>query len=94
VIGYQHRFARVPPTGTVTIETTPPGLDVVLAGKSIGKTPLTTSLAPGAYDVQVGTAPDTRTLKVNVTAGTSVLQHLELAAAAAPAALGGLRVQT
>jgi hypothetical protein len=94
VIGYQHRFPRVPPTGTVTIETTPPGLDVVLAGKSIGKTPLTTSLAPGAYDVQVGTAPDTRTLKVNVTAGTSVLQHLELAAAAAPAALGGLRVQT
>jgi hypothetical protein len=94
VIGYQRRFPRVPPTGSVTIETTPPGLDVVLAGKSIGKTPLTTSLAPGAYDVQVGTAPDTRTLKVNVTAGTSVLQHLELAAAAAPAALGGLRVQT
>jgi hypothetical protein len=94
VIGYQRRFTRVPPTGIVTIETTPPGLDVVLAGKSIGKTPLTTSLAPGAYDVQVGTAPDTRILKVSINAGTSVLQHLEFAAAVAPAALGGLRVQT
>jgi hypothetical protein len=94
LIGYQRRFPRVPATGNVTIETTPAGLDVVVAGKSLGKTPLTTSLAPGAYDVQVGTAPEVRTLKVNVTAGTSVLQHVEFAATPAAAVLGGLRVQT
>jgi hypothetical protein len=96
VIGYQKRFLRAAPTGTVTVETTPAGLDVVLAGKSIGKTPLTTALAPGAYEIEVGTAPETRTLKVSVTAGMSVLQHVEFASAgAAPGtAPGGLRVQT
>lgn len=97
VIGYQRRFPRTPPTGNVTIETTPAGLDVVMAGKSLGKTPLTTTFAPGAYEVQVGAAPDVRTLKVNVTAGMSVVQHVEFAGspgAAGAAATGGLRVQT
>ena len=89
---YQKRLARAVTTGTVTLETTPSGLDVVLAGKSVGKTPLTTTLAAGSYDVQVGTAPNTRTIKVNVTAGTSVVQHVEIADALATAAVttGGL----
>jgi hypothetical protein len=93
---YQKRLARAVTTGTVTLETTPSGLDVVLAGKSVGKTPLTTTLAAGSYDVQVGTAPNTRTIKVNVTAGTSVVQHVEIADALATAAVttGGLHVQT
>ena len=97
LIGYQRRFPPTPPTGNVTIETTPAGLDVVMAGKSLGITPLTTSLAPGSYEVQVGTAPDARTLKVNVTAGMSVVQHVEFAGSAGgagAAATGGLRVQT
>jgi hypothetical protein len=96
LIGYQRRFPRVASTGSVTIETTPAGLEVVLAGKAIGKTPMTTSLGPGSYDVQVGAAPDVRTLKLNVTAGTSVLQHLEFATETASTgpAPGGLRIQT
>jgi hypothetical protein len=96
LIAYQKRFPRTASTGNVTIETSPAGLDVVLAGKSLGKTPLTTSLAPGAYEVQVGTAPDARTLKLNVTAGVSVVQHVEFApmTTGASAASGGLRVQT
>jgi PEGA domain len=96
LIAYQKRFPRIASTGNVTIETSPAGLDVVLAGKSLGKTPLTTSLAPGAYEVQVGTAPDARTLKLNVTAGLSVVQHVEFATtpSSTSAASGGLRVQT
>ena len=94
VIGYQRRFPPASSNGNVTIETTPAGLDVVMAGKSLGKTPLTTSLAPGAYEVQVGTAPDARTLKVNVTAGISVVQHVEFAGSPGATATGGLRVQT
>lgn len=95
VIGYQKRFLRPPATGTVTIETSPAGLDVILAGKSLGKTPFTTAMAPGIYQVQVGPASDARTLKLNVIAGTSILQHVEFAAVAdANTAPGGLRVQT
>jgi hypothetical protein len=94
--GYQHRFGRTAATGTVTLETTPSALDVVLGGKSLGKTPLTTSLAPGAYDVQIGTAPYAKTIKLVVTAGTSTVQRVEFAGDTplAGGPTGGLRVQT
>jgi len=93
---YQKRFTPAATTGSVTLDTTPSGLDVVLAGKPLGKTPLTTNLAAGSYDLQVGTAPNTRNIKVNVVAGTSVVQHMEFADASstAAAATGGLHVQT
>ena len=70
VFGYQRRMARTAATGSVTVETAPVGLPVSMGGKSLGITPLTTVLAPGAYELQVGTAPNLRTIKVNVTAGT------------------------
>jgi len=91
---YQRRFAPRMTTGTVTVETSPSGLDVALAGKPLGKTPLTTSLAPGTYDLQVGAAPTQRLVKVTVTAGLSVLQRVEFAEPVAAASTGGLRVQT
>jgi hypothetical protein len=96
LIAYQKRFPRAASTGNVTIETTPAGLEVVLAGKSLGKTPLTTSLAPGVYEAKVGAGPDARTVKLSVTAGVSIVQHVEFATAPSPAAaaFGGLRVQT
>jgi hypothetical protein len=93
---YQKRFAPAATTGTVTINTTPTGLDVVLAGKPLGKTPLTTTLAAGTYDMQVGAAPNTRAVKVNVIAGSSVIQQVEFAdpVVASGPATGGLHVQT
>ena len=93
---YQKRFAVATTTGTVTVETSPSGLDVTLAGKSIGKTPLTTTLAAGAYELQVGSETNVRTLKVNVSAGSSLVQRVEFAEVLATpaAATGGLRVQT
>jgi hypothetical protein len=92
---YQRRIARrVTTTGTMTLETMPAGLDVVLAGKSLGKTPLTTSLAPGTYDLQVGAESTRRIVKVNIAAGGSVVQRVEFAESAPIASTGGLRIQT
>ncbi len=93
---YQKRFVVTTTSGTVTLETTPAGLEVALSGKSLGKTPLTTTLAAGAYELQVGSQPDVRRVKVNVTAGSSLVQRIEFADAlvASAAATGGLRVQT
>ena len=67
-----------------------------MGGKSLGITPLTTSLAPGDYELQVGTAPNLRNIKVNVTAGTSIVQRVEFADQVRPSSsnAGGLRVQT
>jgi hypothetical protein len=96
VFTYQKRLSSRATTGAVTFETTPPGLDVMLAGKPLGKTPLTTSLAAGSYEMQVGSAPNMRTIRVNVAAGTSVIQRLEFAqpSPSQGAVTGGLRVQT
>jgi hypothetical protein len=81
VLGYQRRFAPRAPEGSVTLETVPAGLDVMLAGQSLGKTPITTSLRPGSYDLQVGSAPNARTIALNVVAGTSLVERVEFVAA-------------
>jgi hypothetical protein len=96
VFAYQRRFVRPASTGSVTVETSPVGLEVTNGGKPLGKTPLTTSLAPGSYELQVGSAPNMRTIKIVVTAGSSIVQRVEFAdpAQAARATTGGLRVQT
>ena len=93
---YQRRFAKRATIGTVTLETTPSGLEVTLAGKSLGKTPLTTSLVPGSYDLRIGADPASRVVKVNVAAGASIVQRVEFAddSAGTAASTGGLRVQT
>jgi hypothetical protein len=54
------------------------------------------SLAPASYAIQVGSGAERRDLAVNVIAGSSVLQHLELPVAAAEPAptAGALHVQT
>ncbi len=50
-------------------------------GRESGVTPLTMSLAPASYAVQVGTGDRRRDLTVNVSAGSAVLHQLELPAA-------------
>ena len=84
------------PTGTLTIQTTPAGLPVEINSRPSGVTPLTLTLPPASYSVQVGAGAQRRDLTVGVTAGSTVLQHLELpaVAASATATTGALRVQT
>jgi hypothetical protein len=85
-----------PETGTLTIQTSPAGLPVEVNSRPSGVTPLTLTLAPAAYSVHVGTGAQRRDLTVTVTAGSSVLQHLELPVGASSVAVtrGALRVQT
>jgi hypothetical protein len=95
VILYQQRFGARATTGSLTIETTPAGLEVAIAGKPYGRSPVVAALAPATYTVQVGAPPRQRTFTVNVTAGNSIVQRVELAPAAADtSATGSLRVQT
>ena len=78
---YQRRIA-VRASGSVTIQTTPSGQEVMIDGQRAGLTPLTVSLAPASYSFQVGSGAGRRDLAVSVIAGGSVLQHLELPVAA------------
>jgi hypothetical protein len=83
-------------TGSIRIETTPVGAEVTVDGRPSGVTPLTLTLAPATYAVDVKAGAQQRNLRIEVAPGTSVVQHLEMAAASAPAAAstGSLQVQT
>ena len=83
--------------GSVRIETTVPGVEVSLAGKSVGRTPVALSLAPGSYPVQLAGSGVTREFTLDVTSGASILRQIELptvAPAALAGAVGSLLVQT
>jgi PEGA domain len=91
---YQRRTA-VQANGSVTIQTTPAGREVLIDGRSAGLTPVTVSLAPASYSIQVGSGAERRDLALSVTAGSSVLQHLELPVVPAKESTSGsLLVQT
>ena len=81
-------------TGSLRVETVPAGTEVVIGGKVLGITPVTLSLAAGPYEIQLGRATDARRFTVDVVAGSSVIQHIEMAPAAAAIATGALRIQT
>jgi PEGA domain len=93
---YQIRAASAPETGSLTIQTSPAGLPVGVNGQAAGVTPLTITLAPATYAIQVGSGARRRDLTVDIAAGRSVLQHLETAAPAELAAspTGSLQVVT
>jgi PEGA domain len=94
---YLQRTTAVAP-GSLTLNTVPPGLEVSLAGKVAGLTPLTLSLPPGDHRVQVtGAGGQPREVAVTLKAGETVVQHLEMAAVppATPVpTTGSLRIQT
>jgi PEGA domain len=93
---YQRR-AAANAIGTLTIQTSTPGADVFIGGKLAGKTPLTTSLAAGAYDVRLAADGQSRDFKVALAGGTSTVRDLEFPvhAVVTPAvATGALHVQT
>jgi hypothetical protein len=92
---YQRRSVAAPVNGSLTVQSTPSGADVIIAGEAAGRTPLTVTLPPGSYDVQVGAEAQKRDIKVTIVAGGSVIMPVELPAATpALAATGSLDVQT
>ena len=81
--------------GSLKIETTVPGAEVLLAGKPAGRTPVLLALAPGAYSVQLAANGVRRDFTVDLAGGASVVRHVELPVAATSAATSGsLLVQT
>lgn len=94
---YEYRQHPLPwrsSTGSVTFDTVPSGLEVFVGQKSVGRSPLTVALAPGTYDVRLGAGAQARTINVAVTAGTTVVQHYEMAPQPAAPLEGALRIQT
>jgi hypothetical protein len=78
-----------PTTGTLVVESRPPGLEVSVDGTPRGSTPLKIALAPGQHELHLETADGPRAIPVTMTAGGQVSQYIE---AAAPPVTGRLQV--
>ena len=65
--------------GTLTVNTTPTGAQVVVDGEPRGVTPLDLALQAGAHVVVLRGAGDPRTIPVTIVAGTQSSQYIELA---------------
>ena len=82
-----------PTTGTIELTSNPPGATALIDGQARGVTPLTLSLAPGQYTIELrGGGGETRSVPVSVTAGAQASHYVELPNR--PSALGQLQVRT
>jgi hypothetical protein len=66
-----------PTTGMAVIESVPTGSQVLVDGKMVGATPLTTELTAGPHVIEFRRLKATRKLKIDVVAGTSTLGRLD-----------------
>jgi eukaryotic-like serine/threonine-protein kinase len=69
--------------GVLSVDTSPPGWDVLEGGRTLGTTPLRISLPPGPHRLVLRSAGATRTLDVVLLAGSQVFHHLDLPAVSA-----------
>jgi hypothetical protein len=69
-----------PPTGELTVDSTPAGASVIIAGKDRGRTPVSVALPPGSYDVELRAGRERHVLAARVTAGATTAQHFVLRA--------------
>jgi hypothetical protein len=74
-------------TGTLAIETDPAGLDVIVDGRAVGRSPIELALPEGMRSVVLKQGTLSRTVAVKVTRGETVRHRFEFVAPAAPAAL-------
>ena len=79
-------------TGKVTVNTDPPGAEVLVDGTPRGVSPISLALSAGAHTLVVRGQGESRTIPINIAAGADVSQYLELPKAGS--GLGQLAVRT
>jgi hypothetical protein len=92
-----HRFSAGRTPATLRIETTTPGVDVLVSGRTVGRTPVSLTLAPGVYPVQLAGGGGKRDFNVTLAGGASVVRNVDMPASPATDAddtLGSLAIQT
>ena len=73
-------------TGTLAIETDPAGLDVIVDGRAVGRSPIELALPEGMRSLVLKQGALSRTVAVKVTRGETVRHRFEFVAPAAPVA--------
>jgi hypothetical protein len=90
----QRLSPAIPPvtTGTMTVNTDPPGAEVEVDGTTRGQSPISLALAAGAHTLIIRGHGQSRTIPITITAGAEVSQYLDLPKAGSD--LGQLQVRT
>jgi hypothetical protein len=65
-------------TGTVVIDTSPSSVPIAIDGHPRGSTPITITLNAGSHVLELTGGDESRTIRLNVKAGTQVSQYIEL----------------
>jgi hypothetical protein len=73
-----HAAPGTPDVGTVTIESSPAGLEVAIDGTTRGRTPATLTLIPGGHLLQLTHSSVKRTRQVHVRPGAHTVLYFEL----------------
>ena len=79
-------------TGTLVVDTNPPGAQVIVDNVPRGQAPLNLSLQPGSHSIVVRGEGEPRTIPVTIVAGATSSHYLDLPKASATA--GTLQVRT
>jgi hypothetical protein len=81
-----------PALGSATVDSHPPGAEVVIDGELQGITPLSLALPAGQHLLEVRDGTTSRSIPLMVEAGTLTAQYVELAPTVIPPATGRLEV--
>jgi hypothetical protein len=87
------RAAAVVPA-RLSVDTQPPGADLLIDGQPRGKTPATFSIDPGAHTLAVRASGVERVVQLTLAGGAQVAQHFDLAANTSAVAPGRLSIVT
>lgn len=93
-----HRYFHAPAavaamTGTLVVNTVPPGAAIAVDGENRGTSPLRLELIPGNHVLDIVTGTDRRSIPVTITASSQVEQFIEMPKATM-AATGQLQIRT
>jgi hypothetical protein len=80
VRAYLAKLAAMPKTGTATLESAPPGSEVLVDGKAIGSAPVTAELVPGHHIVEFRRRKASRKIEIDITAGQATAGRVDWSA--------------
>jgi hypothetical protein len=63
-------------TGSLLVETTPPGIEILVDGRVMGRTPFSDSLAPGRHTIELRQGANSRVLPVEISSGVQTMQRI------------------
>jgi hypothetical protein len=63
-------------TGSLMIETTPPGIDILVDGRVSGHTPYVGALAPGRHTIELRQGTNSRVIPVEISGGVQTWQRI------------------